>query len=137
MRKILARRFAPMGPDREEQALRQRLLEVLRMGVSCSARTEPERAQQQAREACRRALALLKESTPDPWQAGERGRGRFAFLDELSELWVSLRQRKWQDACGALLDLVYFHPMTRPMLRQQVIALLEEALEVEDGCSER
>ena len=107
MWKMVARRIAPMGPDREEQALRQRLLEVLHMGISCSARTDPERAQRQAREACRRALALLKESTPDPWQAGERGRGRFAFLNELSELRVSLRQRKWQDACGTLLDLVY------------------------------
>lgn len=79
-----------------------------------------------------RILRCLRETPPGSGtvSAPELGRCQLDYLLPLMATEEKLRRGEYRNACNELVNLVYFYPVLRPGIRQNVIRLLEDYLGV-------
>lgn len=105
------------------------LLELLRPYTWTPHPTAEENAQ--AAEVLRQILVYLRELPPGHRTVPipEMGRCQLDYLIPLMATEEKLRSGDCWNACNELMNLVYFYPVLRPGIRQNVIGLLAEYLE--------
>ncbi len=105
------------------------LLEELRPHTWKQGATPEEEAQVVA--TLQRILRCLRETPPGSGtvSAPEWGRCQLDYLLPLMATEEKLRRGEYRNACNELMNLVYFYPVLRPGIWQNVIRLLEDYLE--------
>ena len=110
--------------EKYERSLKKRLLELIVYEYRDEVMKQKD-AEEVAKNICIKVCAELKNVKVHTMQMGEKGRGRYCFLNELIELKLELMRGSYTGACGALSNVIQRNCISRELVRTQVVQLLE------------